>query len=84
MGTKTNPGQIDCYAAAEDDEPIFVLRANDPIAPKVILYWASLYDHNHPNRTADQLDKLTTALMTAEDMAQWKIRRTQEEQQVNG
>ena len=36
MGTKANPGQFDCYAAAADDEPLFVLRANDPLAPSLL------------------------------------------------
>ena len=41
MGTKTNPGQFDCHAAADDDEPIFTLRAKDPQAPDLVRKWAS-------------------------------------------
>ncbi len=42
MGTKTNPGQYDCYANAEPDEPMFVLLARDPIAPILVEIWAQL------------------------------------------
>ena len=44
MATKRNPGQFDCYAEAADDEPIFVLRANDPLAPHLVLDWAIRYE----------------------------------------
>ena len=44
MGTKANPGQFDCYAAAADDEPLFVLRAKDPLAPALVHEWANRYE----------------------------------------
>jgi hypothetical protein len=31
-----------CWSKAEGDEPVFVLRANDPIAPMAVRIWASL------------------------------------------
>ena len=43
MGTKNNPGPIDCYAAAAPDEPIFVLRATDPLAARIVQKWDNLY-----------------------------------------
>ena len=43
MGTKANPGKFNCYAKAADDEPIFVLRAKDALAPDVVRYWADRY-----------------------------------------
>jgi hypothetical protein len=42
MGTKNNPGQFDCYAKADPDEPIFTLRANDPNASDFVAMWAAL------------------------------------------
>ena len=42
MGTKTHPGQFDCYSRAEPDEPIFTLRGKDPSAPLLIELWAEL------------------------------------------
>ena len=44
MGTKKNPGQFDCHAAADDDEPLFTLRANDPLAPDLVREWANRYE----------------------------------------
>ena len=44
MGTKANPGRFNCYAAADDDEPIFVLRANDPLAAALVREWANRYE----------------------------------------
>ena len=43
MGTKNNPGKYDCHAKAHPDEPIFTLRANDPIAPTAVRLWADQY-----------------------------------------
>ena len=42
MGTKNSPGKYDCYEKAGDDEPIFVLRAKDPLAPILVTSWASM------------------------------------------
>ena len=39
MGTKKQPGRFDCYGDAGEDEPIFVLRANDPAAIAAIHAW---------------------------------------------
>jgi len=40
MGTKNNPGSFDCYAAADPDEPIFILLGRDKNAPDLIRRWA--------------------------------------------
>jgi hypothetical protein len=42
MGTKNNPGPYDCLAKAEDDEPIFVLLARDPIGAEMVALWSML------------------------------------------
>ena len=42
MGTKNNPGAFDCYANAEPDEPMFVLLGRDPLAPLLVMMWASM------------------------------------------
>jgi len=39
MATKLNPGKFDCYANAEDDEPMFVLLARDRTAPTIVREW---------------------------------------------
>ena len=43
MGTKNNPGAHDCHAAAGPDEPIFTLRAKDPLAGMLVRRWAYLF-----------------------------------------
>lgn len=42
MGTKNNPGDFDCYANADPDEPMFVLLGRDPFAPDLVDTWADL------------------------------------------
>jgi len=42
MGTKQKPGQFDCYDKAENDEPMFVLLARDPVAPILVRHWRQL------------------------------------------
>lgn len=42
MGTKTEPGPHDCYAAARPHEPMFVLLGRDPAAWAVVLFWTML------------------------------------------
>ena len=42
MGTKNNPGDFDCYANAESDEPMFVLLGRDRHAPTLVWLWAVL------------------------------------------
>lgn len=40
MGTKTDPGPFNCLAAAEPDEPIFILLGRDPHAHVAVRRWA--------------------------------------------
>ena len=42
MGTKMDPGKYDCYAKLAGDEPYFVLRAKDPVAPYLVHAWRML------------------------------------------
>ena len=68
MGTKNNPGQFDCYAKAAPDEPIFILRSSDPIAPMLVELWADIVKLN-----GSQPDKkIQEALKCAEDMKKYK------------
>ena len=80
MGTKADPGEFDCYGAAATDEPVFILRANDPLAPAVVEAWAARYlsstavqyvDPEHRER------KYRAALQCAADMREWVKRRKQ-------
>jgi hypothetical protein len=74
VGTKNNPGLHDCYAAAEGDEPIFVLLARDKSAPALVLAWAMerkrLIDAG--SKPAEDLDKVGEAMACTHDMIRWQ------------
>lgn len=55
MSTKNTPGPFDCYAAAQPDEPMFVLLARDPLAPILVEHWAALRSHlaGNPSKTIE-------------------------------
>jgi hypothetical protein len=67
MGTKNDPGQFDCHAAAEPDEPLFTLLARDPLAPHLVRMWAKA-------RGGDLLGALEdyVALIHAAGSAYWQ------------
>lgn len=70
MGTKASPGKFDCYANAEDDEPMFVLLARDPMAPILVRLWADLRQQNAGNPS-----KVEEARQCAKDMETWRNNR---------
>ena len=49
MSTKNKPGQFDCYAKLRPDEPYFVLRASDPVAPYLVHAWRMLRADDYTN-----------------------------------
>lgn len=69
MGTKTNPGPVDCIAKAENDEPIFVLLARDATAPQLIRMWADLRE-----RHGEDAAVVADARQIADDMGAWRDR----------
>ena len=87
MGTKLKPGKFDCYANAADDEPLFVLRAKDPLAPDVVRYWTEKYQlqkqiansvgSGPEPLTASQHEKYLEALACADAMEEWKEAKEQ-------
>jgi hypothetical protein len=70
MGTKRDPGPYDCYANAEDDEPIFVLLGRDRHAPFLLEAWANM-------RQADgeSPEKIAEARACAEAMRAFRAQR---------
>lgn len=66
MGTRNNPGNFDCYANAQPDEPMFILLGRDPMAPQLVELWAQYREANdeHP-------DKVQEARKCADDMRAW-------------
>lgn len=67
MSTKQNPGEYDCYAKLAPDEPYFVLRAKDPLAPALIELWAEQRRVQY-----GVYKKLDEAVACAEKMREWK------------
>lgn len=68
-------GPNSCWNKAESDEPVFVLRANDPVAPASIIIWAQQYMSNKGGyycMTPEQIAKYNDAMKTAEDMRAWR------------
>ena len=49
MGTKNNPGNYDCYAKLEPNEPYFLLRGKDPVGWLLVNLWASIRKHLAPH-----------------------------------
>lgn len=73
MGTKNNPGDFDCYANANPDEPMFVLLARDENAPWVVEQWCAAYFEKIGDAaTPEQIDKLHEAEACAESMRRWR------------
>ena len=67
-----------CIKAAADDEPLFVLRANDELAPDIVIFWANAYLRKHTNAgtmTEVRLAKYAEAVETAGKMEDWKRKK---------
>lgn len=66
-----------CLNQAQFDEPLFVLRANDELAPAAIRDWAKRYAQsksvgsNPPGMTDAQKGKHAEALSVADRMEAW-------------
>ncbi len=69
-----------CLNSAADDEPIFVLRANDELAPAVVRAWAAEYIKKHGiagTITDARRDKYMEAINLSYLMEKWKQRTRQ-------
>lgn len=79
MGTKNNPGEFDCIAAAEPDEPMFILLARDPEAPGLIERWcvAREYAIAHGTRPESDRAKVGEARRCAAQMKVWRASNRQ-------
>lgn len=71
MSTKQHPGAYDCYAKLADDEPYFVLRAKDAVAPEVVEEWVKLRTLQ-PGNVGNP--KLAEALICAGRMRAWRLK----------
>ena len=57
-----------CFNKAADDEPIFVLRANDRLAPAAVFEWARWAARDNVHEPI----KITEAKMCATTMMNWR------------
>jgi hypothetical protein len=79
MGTKNEPGKFDCYANAEPDEPMFVLLARDPAAPRAILEWIKVRKGMIETgaKPASDWPMIDEAVQCVSDMQAWRMNRRQ-------
>jgi hypothetical protein len=64
-----------CLGKAQPDEPVFVLRANDPLAADVVLYWAA---RATATRVFHESAKVDEAAIIARAMSDWRNARERE------
>lgn len=76
LRSKEIQSQSSCLNKASDDEPIFVLRANDELAPDIVMKWAFAYRaakiEGSGEMTQHQMDKYEEAIELAGLMRKWK------------
>lgn len=74
MGTKLQELRSGCFAAAMDDEPMFVLLARDESAPKGADDWADRReaDIEAGRKPASDMVKVQEARKCAADMRTWR------------
>ncbi len=67
-----------CLNKAAADEPVFVLRAKDPMAAMTIRHWVTM-----SGAGAHESTKLTEALKAADEMDAWRSRNVPETVNAN-
>jgi hypothetical protein len=70
MSTKENPGRFDCYAKLPDNEPYFVLRAQDSEAADIVELWAL-----RAQAAGCNSDKVLDAKNLADEMRNWHSKK---------
>lgn len=55
-----------CLNKAASNEPIFVIRAKDPLAPMLIRHWATMAEGMH------EAEKVTEARSIADEIERWQ------------
>lgn len=81
MGIKSQELVNGCFAKASPDEPLFVLRATDKMAPGLVRKWAEQFRQHHlkagteGHALAKAISKHTEALAVADAMEAWSVRK---------
>lgn len=73
MATKNKPGDYDCYAKADPDEPIFVLLGRDVTASFVVRHWIRVRKALRLGGDKEQ-EQLSDAKQCSYDMRGWASR----------
>lgn len=71
MGTKLNPGNYDCYAHADPDEPLFILLGRDRNAELLVRLWAVLRQTDRATSLIEDKEKIAEARSCAAEMRHW-------------
>lgn len=81
MSTKTenilDPNS--CWNRAEPDEPVFILRANDPVAAANVILWAQQYlssKGGYYRMSPEHVAKYNDAMNCAQAMKDWRSAKT--------
>lgn len=64
-----------CFARAFDDEPLFVLRANDPLAPTLVREWAHRYGMRKVAARAERWEEKHRSALDLADQMEWWLQR---------
>lgn len=67
-----------CLGKAADDEPVFILRAQDVLAGDVVRFWADILEmrhHSQGTKTAAVKAKISEARGLARQMDEWPIHK---------
>lgn len=74
MGTKLQELRSGCFAAAMDDEPMFVLLGRDPSAPDNVRAWADEREAaiKAGRKPSSDMSKVTEARECADNMEAWR------------
>lgn len=71
-----------CLTSAQDDEPIFVLKSTDELAPEIVRQWAGAYWRSKgwdAGISDKQRAKHAEALDLANQMEKWRSERRNEQ-----
>lgn len=71
MATKDQEIKAGCLSRVKPDEPIFVLRAQDRLAPTLVRHWVNLAMLAGDLSPSDP--KITEALDLADEMETWQL-----------
>lgn len=70
-----------CLSKAKDDEPIFVLKSTDELAPDIVREWAERYlevkSRPEGGMSAGQYEKYKEAKALADQMEAWRASQSQ-------